>query len=67
MSVGADATDTLGITYALESDRVRKDDNKIYKLMMTRHKKLFALPLMKWAINYDTGRKLALAFFWYKT
>lgn len=60
-----DVTDVLHITYAVEEDNARKneDPNAKYTSMKARHKKLFKHPLVKKIMRYAWGRKLMFFFF----
>lgn len=70
LPVGADVTDKLGITYAVDEDNARKaESNKQAKYMgmYTRHKRLFKTRLFKWIMRHEHGREFLFKIFGKKT
>lgn len=65
--VGADATEALHITYAVEEDNARKSDsidpNAKYMSMRARHKKLFKNKFIQKMMKYSWFRELMFFFF----
>lgn len=64
--IGADVTELLGVTYAVEEDNIRKskngDPNAKYKSMAARHLNLFKTKPFRWLMRRDWGRKLLFIF-----
>jgi len=67
LEIGADVTELLGVTYAVEEDNIRKskngDPNAKYKSMAARHSNLFKTKPFRWLMKRTWGRKLLFIFF----
>lgn len=62
--VNVDLTDILKVTYTVDEDNSRKNDNPNakYESMRARHKKFFKTRLGKWLMKRAWGRKLCFLF-----
>lgn len=60
-----DLTETLGVTYSVEEDNVRKngDPNAKYKSMAARKPNIFKKPWARWMMKREWGRKVMFFFF----
>lgn len=57
-------TTTLGVTYAVAEDNVRKAPAADkYKKMASRHPKVFKLKLARWMMHHELGRKILFCLF----
>lgn len=62
---GVDLTETLGVTYSVQEDNIRKngDPNAKYKAMAARHPNIFKKPWARWMMRREWGKKVMFLFF----
>lgn len=65
VDINTDVTDILKITYAVEEDNARKNDdpNAKYKAMAARKPNIFKKPWARWMMRRAWGRKVMFIFF----